>query len=72
MTCHPVCTGRESLAARAGRKRDLRDHLRPHQRPAAQDSAVESSGGGVAWCSLDGRNRCSDARAGLSGGQLTR
>jgi hypothetical protein len=68
MTCHSVCTRCESLAARACRERDLRDYLRPHQRPAAQDSAIESSGRGVAWRSLDGRNRRCDARARLPGG----
>jgi Na+/H+ antiporter NhaD/arsenite permease-like protein len=37
----------ESLAAGACCKRDLRDHLRSHQRAPAQDSAVESAGGRI-------------------------
>ena len=34
----------EPLAAGACRKRDLRDHLRTHQWPATQNSAVKSPG----------------------------
>src|SRR5436190_19481697 len=44
----------EPLAAGACRGRDLWHHLHSHQRPAAQNPAVESPRRRFAWCSVDG------------------
>src|SRR6266566_8442249 len=51
----------ESLAAGACRKRDFRDHLRAHQQPATQDSAVESPGRGVVRRGTNDCHRRDDA-----------
>ena len=60
----------ESLATGAGRKRDLCHHLRSHQRPPTQNSAVESSRCRVVRRGADGCDRCNDAGAGVSRNQL--
>ena len=60
----------ESLGAGACRERDLWNHVHSHQRPAAQNPAVEPSSGGFAWRCVDGLVRHHHARARLSRGQL--
>ena len=60
----------ESVATGAGCKRDLCHHLRSHQRPATQSSAVESSRCRVVRSGADGCDRCNDAGAGVSRNQL--
>src|SRR5882724_3294412 len=60
----------ESVATGAGCKRDLCDHLRSHQRPSAQDSAVEPTGCRVVRGGADDCYRRDDAGARVSRHQL--
>jgi hypothetical protein len=60
----------EPLAAGACRKRDLRDHVRAHQRPATQNSAVESPGRRVVRRGTYDCDRRDDAGARVSRNQL--
>src|SRR5947208_2779941 len=65
-----VMHGCESGATGAGCKRDLCDHLRSHQRPSAQDSAVEPTGCRVVRGGADDCYWRDDAGARVSGHQL--
>src|SRR5882757_6258778 len=60
----------ESVATGAGCKRDLCNHLRSHQRPSAQDSAVEPTGCRVVRSGADDCYWRDDAGARVSRHQL--